>query len=277
MKTFLVPTDFSENALHAARYALTMNRKMKAKIVLFHSYVVPVYASDIPVIVPIDAELLKAGEESCRRLHAAMRAEFPESEIIMDIKQGYPEEEIIEAASSHKADLIIMGTKGASGLRETLIGTITASVMENATCPVMAVPFETVFKPFERFVFATNYAEGDFRYVEQVLEFVKAFDATLVLLHISSGEIEKSYEYEAIERFKERIKDDSAYSRLEIKLIESTDVYEVLNKFIVDSKADVVAMTMRKRSFIQKLFSRSVTKRMAYHTHIPLIAFRAAD
>lgn len=277
MKTFLLPTDFSENALHAIRYALKLNKKINAEVVLFHSYVVPVYSTDIPLTVPQDAELREISEGAINALSDKLKSEFPEAKIKTDIQQGYPEDEIVSAAIRHNADMIIMGTQGASGIREALVGTISAAVMEDASCPVMAVPIECEFLPYSKIVFATNYAEGDFNYIEEVLEFARPFGANLTLLHISSGEFERGWEFAAIETFKERIKEDSKYKNIQFKLLESRDVYSGMNVYLEEVGADLVAMTMRKRSFIQKLFRRSITQKMAYHTHIPLIAFRVSE
>ncbi len=277
MRTYLVPTDFSDNAKHAIDYALRFNEKMNAKIILFHSYVVPVYSTDIPIVVPQDAELRQASEEAMERLRLHFKKEYPKTEFLTEVQQGYPEDEIVMAADRLKVDMIIMGTQGASGLREALVGTISAAVMEQANCPVMAVPAESNFKPYKKIVFATNYAEGDFHYIEQVLEFAKPYSADLVLLHISSGEFERTLEFDAIERFKERIKEDSNYKNVTFKLLESKDVYKGMNLYLEEIQADLVAMTMRKRSFIQKLFKRSITQKMAYHSEIPLIAFHVSD
>ena len=277
MKTYLLPTDFSDNALHAIRYALTLNKKINARIILFHSYVIPVYSTDIPIVMPEDSDIRKVSEEVLEKMKKSLLEEFPETEIMTSVEQGYPEEEIVLAAQKHGADMIIMGTQGASGLREALIGTISASVMETALCPVMAVPAECDFKLYKKIVFATNYAEGDFLYIEEVLSFARLFSAEIILLHISSGEFEYSLEFDAIERFKERIKEDSKYKNVSFKLLESKDVYEGMNKYLDEIQADLVAMTMRKRSFIQKLFKRSITQKMAYHSRIPLIAFKTGE
>lgn len=274
MNTILLPTDFSDNSIHAIRYALTLNKKIKAKAVLFHSYVIPVYATDVPVVMPVDSELKKASEEALSKILSELQREFPELKLSMDVQQGYPEDEIVRAAGRHKCDLILMGTRGASGLKEVLVGTITASIMESASCPVIAVPDDASLRVPQKMVFATNYAEGDLLYVEQVVELARLFDAEVILLHISSGEYEKTYEFDAIERFKERIKEDSRYKQLSFRLLESKDVYDGLSLYLDEVKADFVAMTMRKRSFMQKLFSRSITRKMVYHTHIPLMAFR---
>lgn len=277
MKNILVPTDFSGNAGHAIRFALELARKQKANVLLFHSFVIPVYATDVPVFPQADDELRKVSEEAMQKLVAKLKMENPGQEISYYVSQGYAEEEIVEAAAKNKIDMIVMGTQGASGIREALVGTITASVMEQAQCPVMAVPEAASFTSFSKIVYATSYAEGDFQHVEEIIDFARTFDAEVVLLHISSGSYDSTYEFEAIERFKERIAEDSRYDKISFQLLENKNVYEGLNSFIESNKADLVAMTMHKRSFIQKMFNRSITKKMAYHTHIPLIAFKTEE
>ncbi|MBK9540961.1 MAG: universal stress protein [Bacteroidetes bacterium] len=277
MKNILVPTDFSGNATHAIRFALELSRKQKSKITLFHSFVLPVYATDIPVFPQADEELRKVSEEALSNLVSKLKNENPGVVIDSFVSQGYAEDEIVDAAKSSGADMIVMGTQGASGLREALVGTITASVMDHAECPVMAVPEGASFTSFDKIVYATSYAEGDFQHVEEIIDFARLFNAEVILLHISSGTVDTSYEFESIERFKERIVEDSQYERISFKLLENKSVYEGLNQFLEEVKADLVAMTLHKRSFVQKLFNRSITKRMAYHTHIPLIAFKTEE
>ena len=277
MKNVLVPTDFSNNAMHAIRFTMELCRKQNSKVVLFHSFIIPVYATDIPVFPQADEELRKVSEEAIQKLINQLKAENPGIEIESLVTQGYAEDEIVEAAASKQADLIIMGTQGASGLREALVGTITASVMEKATCPVIAVPEGASVAAFSKIVYATSYAEGDFQHVEEIIDFARPFNAEVVILHISSGEIEATYEYESIERFKERIAEDSKYDKISFHLLENKSVYEGLNKYLDEVNADLVAMTMHKRSFVQKMFNRSITRKMAYHTHIPLIAFKTNE
>src|SRR5437016_3520895 len=59
MKTLLIPTDFSESSVNAIHYALEMNRKLCAKVILFHVYPAPVFASDLPFAPPENEELRK--------------------------------------------------------------------------------------------------------------------------------------------------------------------------------------------------------------------------
>jgi len=273
MKTILVPTDFSKNSDNAIHFALELNKKLNAKVTLFHSYVVPAYASDIPVVMASDDELKSASEKGMNQLGERLKMDYPGMDIETMIHDGYAEDEIVAATTDNKTDLVIMGTQGASGLREVLIGSITAAVMEDTECPVLAIPENATFKGLHKIVFATNYAENDFENVENVIDIARKFDAEVILLHISSGELDTAYEYAAIETFKERIQQDSKYDKVSFKLLESRDVIDGLSFYLDEIKADMLAMSMHHRTSFQRIFNRSKTKRMAFHTHIPLLAF----
>jgi nucleotide-binding universal stress UspA family protein len=277
MKTILIPTDFSKNSDNAVHFALELNKKLNAKITLFHSYVVPAYASDIPVVMSSDEELKNIAQKGMENLTGKLQKEYPGMNIETMILDGYAEDEIVAATTDKKTDLVIMGTQGASGLREVLIGSTTAAVMEETECPVLAIPEKATFNGMHKIVFATNYAENDFENIENVIDLARKFDAEVILLHISSGELDTAYEYAAIETFKERIRQDSKYENVSFKLLESRDVIDGLSFYLDEIKADMLVMSMHHRTFFQRVFNRSKTKRMAFHTHIPLLAFHVKE
>ncbi|MFM2134904.1 MAG: hypothetical protein RL021_304 [Bacteroidota bacterium] len=273
MKRILVPTDFSPAATHALRYICELNRKIGAEILLHHSYVLPVYATEVPILLPTDAELKQSSEEALEEVKRNFQKDYPEMLFKARSSSGFAEEEIPAVAEEVKADLVVMGTKGASGLREALIGTITAAVMEKSNCPVIGIPEDAVWTNFDRVVYATGYTEGDFSNVEWLIAFARKLDAEVILLHVASRENDRTYEFDAIERFKERLSEESRYPKLTFKLMEGKDVYDSMSRYLEEVKADMVAMTIHHRTVAAKIFERSMTKRMAYHTHIPLIAF----
>ncbi|MFM9050921.1 MAG: universal stress protein [Bacteroidota bacterium] len=276
MKKILVPTDFSPQAEHAARFALFLAGKMNASVVLHHSYVLPVYATDLPLALPSDMDLDKTSHEGLDNLVARLKKDFPASIISTSVSDGFAEESVPRASKEADADFIVMGTRGATGLREALIGTVTGSVMEKATVPVIAVPDESEWTNFDRILYATSYEEGDFENVEEVFGFAKQLGAEVVLLHISTGKFDKTYEFDAIERFSDRMKEETGFDRISFKLLEDDDVFEGIVEYAEEIKANMIAMTLRERPFLRKLFERSTTKRVAYHTKVPLMSFHGS-
>lgn len=278
MKTIIVPTDFSDNAMHALRYACMLNVKLNGKIILFHSYALPVLAIDMPYeIMPPDDELKKVSLIALNNQKHQILAEFPGMKFETLVDAGFAEDGITNMARTKEADFLIMGTQGASGLREALIGSITASVMEDTSCPVIAVPEKATINRLNKIVFATDYALSDFENISKVTEIAKPFNAEIILLHVSSGELDKAYEFAAIETFKENVKEENKYENISFKLLDSRDILDGLNFYLDEIKADLLVMSMHHRTFFQKMFNRSKTKRMAFHTHIPLLAFHAEE
>ncbi|MFM7217569.1 MAG: universal stress protein, partial [Bacteroidota bacterium] len=117
MKKILVPTDFSNTAEHAARFAMAIAIKTNAEVVLHHAYVLPVYATDVPLVIPSDQELEKSSQEGLRALSSRLKKDFPVIKVTEMVSEGFAESTIPQAAAESGADLIVMDTRGASGIR----------------------------------------------------------------------------------------------------------------------------------------------------------------
>ena len=277
MKTILCPTDFSlasENAIH---YAFELNANLQAKIILMFSYYVPIPPPEVPAYIPDPAVMRKEAMSKLKELKAEMIKSHPKMkfEIELVATEGNPVTEIKAIQEKQNIDMIVTGTKGAHGLKKVLIGTNSARIILNSDCPVITVPEGTTYHPFKKIIFATNYAEGDFENIEKVIDLAKPFNAEVILLHIASGDRNKSSEFNSIEHFKERVKEDSGYPNITFNLIEGKDVEDRILNFINEEEADLIAMTNRHRTFFSKIFERSLTKQIAFETHTPLLAFHA--
>jgi len=279
MKSIIIPTDFSPNANNAIRYAVELDKHIHAKIILFHSYLVFVDASNLLNPTQDEEELKKSSEKSLLKLKDEILNNNIKlhSEIETIVTGGEFNHELISISSKNKADLIIMGTTGASGLKEVFLGTNTSNIIEKSKCPVLAIPSEAKFKGINKIVFATNYADNDFEHVHYVIDFAKNFNAEVIMVHISEGEPSKSYLFKSIEEFFQKVKKENNYDKLSFKLIDNKDVENGINTFLEEISADIVAMTTHNRSMFQKLFDHSVTRKMAFHSHIPLMVFHVKE
>jgi len=168
-----------------------------------------------------------------------------------------------------------MGTKGASGIGE-LIGTNAARVISDSICPVIAIPENAKMKGLQKIVFAANYGEDDFRNIFDLIDIARLFDSEVILLHVKDEANNNAMEYAELEGFRNHVINESKYPKISLKLLEDEDVYEGLNFYLEEIKADMLAISMRNRSFIQKLFNRSLTKKMVYHSHLPVLAFHTS-
>lgn len=273
IKKILVPTDFSACAENAAKFAGKIAEQFKAEVTLYHIYAIPVVD---PVVPSGSMELyLKETELAARTgLKKAIdkfQKAFPGVEVKGKTKTGYAVQEIISHSKKSKHDLIVMGTTGASGFEELLVGSNTASVLEKADCPVLAVPARCKYNDFKNILYTTDLTMPESRTFARLLEIGKAFGSNITVLHVKN-EMDRYFKLSDI-RF-ENYSKMAGYNKVKYDEISSEKVFDAINRYISKGDFDVVAMATHSRGFFDKLFHRSLTKRMAYHTRIPLLSFK---
>jgi universal stress protein A len=142
-KSILVPTDFSEHSDKAIRQAADIAEQNSAKIHLFHvvdrlqqcavDYCIPI--EDLERIqADSEAEARRKMEEETRKILESRKVD-----ITFDVVVGTPLEEILKEESRTKADLIVIGSHGRTGLKRVLIGSVAERVMRESSCPVLLV------------------------------------------------------------------------------------------------------------------------------------------
>jgi nucleotide-binding universal stress UspA family protein len=139
IKSILVAVDGSEHSLKAVRYACAMGPPLGAEVVLLH--VVPMLVSATPYHDTVSDQpflaLQKVGEDILARAKAI--ANDCNCQAIDMISHGDPASKIIDIASERGIDIIILGSRGLSGIRRLFVGSISDKVARNAHCPVMIV------------------------------------------------------------------------------------------------------------------------------------------
>jgi nucleotide-binding universal stress UspA family protein len=142
--TILVPHDFSASANHAAAIARDEAKLRNARIVLLHIIDLNELDADA-VIVPEDTKVptsLRDYATSAASAHLADLAERLNKDgvaVTTAIRIGHPVDEILHAAESERADVIIMGTHGRSGLRAMIAGSVAERVVRASPIPVLTV------------------------------------------------------------------------------------------------------------------------------------------
>lgn len=137
-RTILVPTDFSAGALVAVEYALALANRTGADVVLLHVMEPTVYSVDFAFTYPdIEAEVRRGAIESLRQLSEGARVRGVRAEHVL--VAGTPFVEIGKVAADRKADLIVMGTHGRTGLAHAVLGSTAERVVRFAPCPVLTV------------------------------------------------------------------------------------------------------------------------------------------
>jgi nucleotide-binding universal stress UspA family protein len=268
MKTIILPTDGSKNAEHAMRYAMKLHSGQNVRFIIFQSIDIAAYGADLPVVNVIGTEEV---EENLKRSTEGLRKEFAHEPFTFEIKAalGGLAPCLDELAEDEDASLIVMGTKGASGLLGAVIGSNAADVISNASCPVIAVPEETELKRPSRILFATdNKGLSSPEITTPMLEIAKSSNATVQLLHVLDEghtiELDEAIAGLQLEKLLKDIPHDYLF-------LANSDKALAIERHANDNGIDMLVTVPRRNNFFDAIFHRSVTRKLALHTKVPLL------
>lgn len=146
----LVPLDGSEHSMRALDIAIQVAKRFNGKITLIHVYSVSVrplvvpepatFAPGIPMITPTEySRVAEAVKNAGARILAegAEKVKAEKIEVETMLREGHTVHEIVRAAEEGKFDLIVMGARGLSRIKEIILGSVSDGVIRNAPCPVL--------------------------------------------------------------------------------------------------------------------------------------------
>ena len=140
IRTILVPIDFSSHADAVLEWAAHLAKEHGSKLVLLHAYHLPVDFQQLEgAYLPPDfwTQVKADSAANLERSAATLRERGLSVETV--VREGYPATAIEEEARARHADLVVIGTRGHSGLKHLLLGSIAERVVQQAPCPVLAV------------------------------------------------------------------------------------------------------------------------------------------
>jgi len=140
VQRILVPLDFSRHADFVLEWAAHLAKEHSSRLLLLHAYHLPVEFQQLEgAYLPQDfwASVKVEAEQNLRRYAEPLRAQGLTADII--VREGYPATVIEQEAIDQRADLIVIGTRGLSGLKHLLLGSIAERVVQKAPCPVLTV------------------------------------------------------------------------------------------------------------------------------------------
>jgi len=183
---------------------------------------------------------------------------------------------IISTVTKLHAFLIVIGMKGASGLREMIMGSTTKHLIEKAPYPILCVPEDTSYLPLKTIVYATDFEEEDVYAIRKLVEMAEEFDAEIKVVHIST---KKEYTGEVqLEWFKDMLQQKVSYKRMNFEVLFTEDVFDALRIHLGDVGADLVVMLEREKGgFFKKWFHRDLVEKMESYGRVPLLSFKGSN
>ncbi|MEL6673894.1 MAG: universal stress protein [Bacteroidota bacterium] len=272
MKTYLFATDFSQTALQALHYAVPLVKRLKGKLILFHAYEFVSPYMEIPanMIEQLNLEVREEGLAQLKIWKDMVSGLAPELSCEVEIRCGKAAQSIKDFAELEKVDGIIMGTKGASGLKKFVMGSVASRTLVNAPCPVLLIPEEAVYQAWEKLVFATDFLPFPQAFFDQ-LKALAGEKGRLNFLHISPYYAEMNpQQYVA---FRDFVKGSLPAEQVEFNIVPADTVEKGLTSYVEVHRPDLLLMLTKRKDWINKLIHGSEVKRHAFHPVVPVLVF----
>jgi nucleotide-binding universal stress UspA family protein len=265
---FLVPTDFSDNAFHAAVYAVTLAKaKPGSSIHLLH-VLTPVIND--PVLI---GDIVEEAVKSLEKIKVELKSRCSSCSISHSVKIGDTVSEIIKKANELNSGVVVMGIQGLDKTRRFFFGSNSRSLVDKATCPVLVIPETSVLKAPQKIVFATDYYDSDLEALQRLVPIAAAFNSEIVMVHIFDECDEEQSELIMMNFISNEIFKTIDYPHITYRVYYNERTSEGLKSFSESTGADLVVLSARKQNVFQKLFTKSVTKELAYNSGVPLLIF----
>lgn len=270
MKTILVPIDFSSAAQNALEYAVAMAKHTKSEITLLHVYRPPVVTSEEPIIYKLE-DIIRDINTNLKKITDSVSKKHGKGvSLTYETRCGFPVQEIVQVAEDIKADLIIVGMHGADYLTEKIIGSVATSLMRKSKCPVLVINKKVKYKNIKNIVFASDYKEVRNKNVFQKLKsFAHLFGAHIHVLNVVP-------EKETMVTVSKAVAGSELNNSLKgvahsFHTATNESIVDGINEFSKEEKADMIVMAPRDHNILSNVFSEPNSKKMAFHTHTPLL------
>ncbi len=271
MKTILIPTDFSPAAVNAMNYGIDMAKALKASILLFHVYQVPVSISDTPLVLVSVEELAQGAQHKMDVLKKEVEhITSGEVKVYTETKLGNIVDELEAICEKINPFAVVMGSKGTTGLEKILFGSTTLTTIKHLKWPVICVP---TGKEYGHGIKKVGFA-CDFKNVVEttpatfIRDFVAAFGASLHILNVDHDN--KHFKPETPEQsvLLHTMLEDAKPS---YHFIEHKDIEDGINEFAETNNLDLIIAIPKKHKLLEGLFRQGSTKQLVFQSHVPVM------
>lgn len=262
------PTDFSDNAEQALPFAAEIAGKTGAKLTLFHA------AREKMDVAPgfekkPDQVMDDSSNQFDKLLQNLDKDRHSDLDISTVVQVGQTVTALLNQVKKRSVDLVVMGTKGATGDRNIIWGSVASSVIKKSPVPVLAIPTGSSLDNFENLIFTSDYKKGDLTALSNTIDIAKLFDSSVDVLHVSD---QKDMESEIKFRgFRELVKEHINYDKVSFNHEYELDFFPSVSEFLTDRPDSLLVMVRYKKSFWEKLTNRNLSKEMSFYSKVPLL------
>lgn len=275
VSSMLLLTDFSDVAFNTMEYAAALTQQIKvSRLILYHSYEYrPVITS---AFAPVPLVPVYSHEETIRKLAGLknqMEHLVPEgTEIEIRSDESTLMTAVDRFVAEEQVGLVVMGIEGRSNLDKILIGSSTITLAKACSVPLLIVPTEAKFKWIEKLVFACDLKKVSTTTPALAIKrFLHRLNAKLFILNVDPGSHHFKPDKMGWLTDLHDLWDDE---KPEYHYTDNEDISTGIVEFADEHQAQLIMTVPKAHGFFESIFHRSVTGKLAYHTHLPLLLFK---
>ncbi len=281
MKKILVPTDFSSSAANALNFAVQTAKSYPLEIILLHvvDRMDSLYGEAPQIIQENYTTVLEEAQLKLDQVKASI-AETESLEIRTFLREGEVDEHILELSEEKDIDLIVMGTFGINGLKDRIWGSKTAGLTGKTRVPVMVIPYEYNWKAPQKALLATSFFEEDSNVLNPVAGLMAVYNLVLHVAVFTDEDRADATQFMEnsmnIDHYGKKLQRQLGTASVIASHLSGHKFEDTLQDYIKDNDIDILVMVTYQRSLWDRVFHPSTTRRMSYHTMIPLLVIPAA-
>lgn len=271
MKKILVPCDFSQQAINAFRFALDTSLQSKGEVHLLHIVELPVMHDTVLMpVLSFEETLLKELSQKAEKQFEKIKEKYVQDgqKVKTIIQYGSTSRMILDYIDAQKIDLVIMGTEGASGAKELLIGSNTEKIVRRSPAPVLAIKKYVKVASIKNIVFPNTLEQDQEDLTLKVKALQSFFKAKLHIVYINTP-ANFTRDVVTLPRLKDFAK---RFMLKDFTINVFNDPYEesgIIN-FAHMIKAELIAMGTHGRKGLGHILSGSVAEDVVNHVDCPI-------
>ncbi|WP_405396409.1 universal stress protein [Maribacter sp. Asnod2-G09] len=272
MKKIIVLTDFSNQSEQALKAAADLAKKHKVELLVVHMLELnqAIITSPDGMYIEQTVFLVKLAEKNLKEF---LEKPYLEGVTVTPVIKHYKVfSELNVIAKEHDADLIVMGSNGASGFEEMFIGSNAEKVVRNATVPVLVIKGEVTNLSLDRFVFACDFNDDNLPAFQKAKEFAAMLGASMEVVFINTPNDEFLSNKDAYQKINKFL--TKANSAQQVEIYNDYSVEQGIINYGKTILADAIAMPTHGRKGISHMFNGSIGEDVVNHSRIPVITFK---
>lgn len=276
MKNILLPTDFSENSWNAIAYGLQFLKDYDCNFYLLNvnrlSNLIGEEVSHTPTLATIEDVYVKPAKKELQRVLNRITTTLPKNNkhyFYTLTDHNFFIESIRNHVEDKKIDMIIMGTKGASGLKEYITGSNTGAVITKVKCTTLVIPENATYTAMHEIAFPTDFILSyNMQTLTPILDILDRTNASLRIPHIAKTGEQLNANQQTNKELLEDFFDNYKHS---FHFLTNGKVEEAIQNFTESSQIDLMVMVAKNLNYFQQILFHTKVEKISYHTDIPFL------